>query len=121
MTAFDDILAADAVNMAGGEFSEPVIYTPSSPSGGNPTRTIQAVIQRNPPATVSGNPNYITPKMIVVVANSATEGIASATMDTGGDTITVAYRPGETAVAYRIHLPDGTGSMDAALLTFELR
>lgn len=118
MSIFDDIMAADAQAVCGGEFSEAVVYTPSNPSASNPKRTINAVIQRNPPAPLRAAPDYIGPRMIVQVANDATLGISSASLDTGGDTITVAYRIGATPIACKLPHP---AAMDAAMLTFELR
>jgi hypothetical protein len=123
MSMINDIFAADvaAVHGASGEFAEAVTYTPSSPTGDNPTRTIYPIIQRDPPAPMNAAADYITPKMIFTIPNDQTTGISSATMDVGGDTITVAYRPGTTAEPWKIRLPSGPGSMDAAMLTFELR
>jgi hypothetical protein len=123
MSIFDDIMAADlqAVSGESGEFAEAVVYTPSSPTSANPMRTIYAIIQRDPPVPKNAAPDYINPKMVVVVPNDQTLGISSTTMDLGGDTLTVAYRPGTTAEPYKIRLPSGPGSMDVAGLTFELR
>jgi hypothetical protein len=121
MSVFDDVLAADATNTFLGEFAETVTYTPFAPSVSNATRSIQAVVFRLPPAPANADPNWVTPKMVVHVANSSTLGISSAQIDTGGDTLTVAYRPGETATAIPIALPKGTApGMDAAMLTIEL-
>jgi hypothetical protein len=130
MTAFNAMLAADAGAVFLQEFAETVTYTPVTPTTANPVRTLQAVVWRDPPAPLRGGlaaSNWTPPQMIIRVGNSAgavngAGGIDPALLDTGGDTITVAYRLGQNPQAYRIHLPDaGTETMDPGMLTLELR
>lgn len=123
MSTFDDILAADAVNAFLGEFAEEVIYTPHTPTKDNPRRAIQAMVVRDPPAPILGaSQNWISVRMTVRVLNDAVNGISSEQLNTGGDTITVAYRIGTPAKPYPIHSPQpGSGGMDPAMLTLELR
>ena len=76
-------------------FGEAVQYTPR----GGAARDIRAVVDRNPPAVMDGLALGITPLAIISVANSATTGISTAEIDTGGDTISYAPRLGEAPQA----------------------
>lgn len=116
MNLLNEMMAADAAFlMADDGFAEAVIYTPRNGTA----RTINAIVDRNPPALAT-SPGDPMPLMTVSVANNATTGISSAELDVGGDTITVAYRIGRTAKSYQIHLPDGV-THDRAILNLELR
>lgn len=123
MSGLNDLIAADAVNVfcSGNGFDETVTYTPRAPDVQNSARDIQAIVTRDPPAPPKANPNYTPPKMIIQVPNDAVKGISSQYLDTGGDTVTVAYRIGKTAQAFRIHIPDKGDWNDAGMLTLELR
>lgn len=89
---------ASAVFLA--DFAESAIYTPRD--GSLPPRSILAIVDRNPPQVpgmVERGPQDV---LTIHVANSATAGISSGELDTGGDTVTIARRIGETAVVRRI-------------------
>lgn len=100
--------------------SEAVTYT--KPDG--TTRSINAVVNRNPPSRITPNGEMVTVSMLVTVANDATYGITSAEVDArGADKITLPERMGQTAKAFSVYVPDaGTGSWhNAGFLTLELR
>jgi len=98
------------------EFGESVTYTPT---GGAPAaRSITAVIDRRQPGPLDGVPHGGGPDLTATVKNDVTTGITAAEVDTGGDTISVARRIGETPVARRI---TKIISQDSAMLTLELR
>jgi hypothetical protein len=100
--------------------SEEVVYT--KPDG--TTRTINAVVQRDPPGRVTPGGELVLPKLSVTVANDATYGITSAEVDArGADRITVAERIGQTAKAFAVYVPEaGAGPWhNAGFLTLELR
>ncbi len=118
MSNFDEALkSAFAVNLSEGEaFTEELIYTKCV---GGATRTFYGVINRDPPTEVGGDGRVTRPKMLALVQNDATNGIASDELDTK-DTLTVAYRIGTTAKQYLIRLADRPGNQNAATLTLEL-
>lgn len=99
------------------DFAETVTYTKTN---GN-TRQISAVVVRDPPARLDSRGVVVTPRLEVYVANSATTGISGAELDTGGDTITVAVRPGGIPQALSINLSTASDSQDAGILQLDLR
>ena len=64
------------------EFAEDILYTPL---GGTP-RTVRAVIDRNPPATV-GSQDSFSRRFTITVANSPADGIVPDESDDGGDLV----------------------------------
>lgn len=122
MTAFDDILKADAAAFTNtSEFGETVVYVPGQPTTANPKRTINALVTRHPPRPMNSDPAWKAPKLIVQVMNDATLGISSAQLDTT-DRIVVAEVLGQTADprGLNVRMADGVG-MDTGMLTLELR
>jgi hypothetical protein len=72
--------------------NETVIY--------NGTRSISALVDREPPSDYG---NALSPSILISVLNDDTDGISSAEIDTGSDTITIEERPGNgNAVARSI-------------------
>jgi hypothetical protein len=119
-TAFDEALKLTmSPNIsADGEFAEVVTYTKKTTGA---TRSIYAIIDRNPPDRIAGSEQAPTsPKMRAIVKNDATTGIAATELIDARDTITVAYRLGTTAKPYTIRLAPIMGTQDAATLTLEL-
>jgi hypothetical protein len=108
--------AGDMKNVFLPDFGEDVVYTPRN---GAP-RTIKAIVRRNPPAYVGSNGQPVAPIAEIEVANSATTGISSAELDTGGDAVTVAPRIGGTARAMPVHLPQNGESHDVGATRLEL-
>lgn len=113
VTAADGAAFIDADAMGG----ESVTYTKTDGT----TRTITVIVDRRPPAKSDSMGQIITPMALVHVRNDATYGIAASEVDVGGDTITLAMRPGATAVAHQIQWADGSPQIDAGMLTFEIR
>ena len=93
-------------------FGESVTYSPKS---GTP-RTITVVVERYAPQERNG---VMRPFMRVLAQNSSTAGIDATTVNYGGDTITVAYKKGGTATAYRVHAVQEE-THDAGAITVEL-
>lgn len=115
MTAFTDMLKADAAALCSAEFSESLTYT--KPAG--TTRAISGVVNRQTPENYQG---VVGPLAEIVVPNSATVGISSAELDLGGDTITLALTIGKPAETFNIHRPnDGQAWQDAGMLRLWLR
>jgi len=86
---------AGAVFLNGDHFAEDVTYHPQRFGATATPRTIKAVVIRN--QVVTFNPDeQIVPEFEVRVANSATTGISSSELNTGGDMIRLAARVGET-------------------------
>lgn len=93
-----DRIVTDAVSvfLQSDHFAETVTYYPHRFGTAATPREISAVVIRNQVATF--NPDeQIIPEFEVRVANSATTGISSSELNTGGDMIKLAARVGETA------------------------
>ena len=102
--------------------TEQITYTPA----GEDARTILAIVDRDVAGDVGGpGEAVIRPDISIEVLNRATAyaddgfgGISSAELDTGGDTVTLARRIGETARVMRVAQLLG---QDEAMLTLEVR
>lgn len=107
---------ADADQIPG---AEAVTYV--KPDG--TTRSIYAIVQRDPPARVAPSGEIVMPKLVVQVANSATYGITSSEVDAhGADKISVPERMGQAAKSFSVYVPESSGSWhNAGFLTLELR
>lgn len=66
-------------------------------AAGDDARTINAIIERNPPGAPVGDGGGLAPDLVVIVANDATNGIASTEINLGGDQLKLAVRHGKTA------------------------
>lgn len=112
--ALDDLLASDAaaVFLNGDDFAEPVTVS----TDGVTERTVYAVVDRNPPASVSGNARR--PSLRISFANHATRGILATSLNTGRTYVKVGTDRG--AAATRIALTGKPASQDAGMITFEL-
>ena len=87
---------AGTVFLNSDHFAETVTYYPHRFGTAATPRSIKAVVIRNQVSTF--NPDeQIVPEFEVRVANSATTGISSDELNTGGDKIKLAVRIGETA------------------------
>lgn len=120
---WDEEIAAAAPDFTD-TFGEPVTYTPS---GGSP-RTIQAIVDRDPPERIAGAGDLYAPKMTIDVQNDPVNGIDSSAMNLhGADTVTVAYRVGGTPQTFGVYLPPpGQGPQerranDAGMISLDLR
>jgi hypothetical protein len=97
MGILDDIQDADGAYFVDTDFgAETITYTPL----GADAVTIKAVVFRNPPQQVNGSFTAASPYLEVWIRNIATYGRTS--INTGGDTITVATREGGTPVAHPV-------------------
>ena len=113
MTIIDTAMAAALPAMMH-SFGETVSYTPA----GGEAREITAAVRRQPPGPVEGMPAGRGPQLTIAVANDATTGISSSELDTGGDTVTVAVRVGQTP---KVRAIVGIVSHNAAQMVLELR
>ena len=114
MGFLDDALAEDAaifVDLDG--FGEEVTYTPRV----GDAREINAQVQREVRETDEDYQGSLVPSIIVEVRNSATLGISSDEVNTGGDKITLAERIGGTA---RAMLITEVLSQDAGIMRLRL-
>ena len=100
--ALSDILSDDMANVFAStdDFGEVVTYTPR---GGSPV-TYNAQVFRDPPRTANNGDRV--PKMVVYLARDPEGTNGPATVNTGGDTITLAYRTGGTEQAYQVAIAD---------------
>ncbi len=81
------------------EFGETVDYYAD---GATLTRSITAVVDRQPPAAPASAPGGLRePFLLVEVANDATLGISSAALDLGRACLGVALRPGQARTKRR--------------------
>lgn len=128
MSEFEDMLQADMENTFLADLGEDVTYTPLAPSPSNPVRTVRAIVMRDPPAPRGWNRQAIVPKVRITVTNKTynstdtVHGISSATVNYGGDKITVSVRKGETGRALTIMQPPPSDieSHDAGALNLVL-
>lgn len=83
-------IASDAVSvfLSADEFAETVIYMPR----GGGSRTILAIVDREPPALMDDAGNMLALSFMLYVANSGSEGITAQEIDTGGDRVLIAAR-----------------------------
>jgi hypothetical protein len=70
------------------EFAETVTYLPRD--GGS--RTILAVVDREPPALMDEAGNVISLTYVIYVKNDKTDGISGEEVDTGGDRVEIIWR-----------------------------
>ena len=95
---FDDQFAVSAVPSLQAYFGESIVYKPR----GGGSRSIVGMVDRTDRNLLDGTDRAMIPAFTITVANSATTGILSTEINTGGDAITVAIRYGGTAVDRRI-------------------
>jgi len=74
-------------------FAEPVTYWPR----GGGSRSINAIVDREPSEKLEGMPHGYSPRLVLWVANDSTIGISSSEIDTGGDLIELPMRIGQVA------------------------
>lgn len=117
-------MAIDLANDAGvflNDFAEAVVYRPLV----GPPRSIQAIVDREPPAWLREPPAWLAeadgvlvPQLHVVVRNDEAAGIGADEVDTGGDRVDVPVRVGGTAVTKNVVR---IVQQDAGLLRLEVR
>ena len=99
MTLRDQIIADAAdVFLKDSEFAESVTYYPVR-FATDPLRQPRAIVAnvvRNQISAADQDVESVLPEFEVHVANDATLGISSTEIDTGGDMIEIATRPGKT-------------------------
>ncbi len=65
------------------QFSEPIVYYLAA----LPSRSLDAIIERGPPAFYDAAGNVVLPSFIVRMDNDATSGVLASEVDTGGDEV----------------------------------
>jgi len=92
---FDQVFQATAFPQLLAEFGEPVTYY----FAGGGSRSIDAIIERNPPAIFdqAGNPMQI--ELVIRVRRHATSGILSNEVNRGIDTVELLKRVDDAAVS----------------------
>lgn len=98
MSAFDETLQAAAASFMLLPGTEWITYHPRSAAA----RRIQAVISRMDPEALPGVSGGSRPRLEVLVLNDADNGVASETIDTGGDHLDAALLVGETPRRLRV-------------------
>ena len=91
-TEFDDLFADQAADVLMQWHAESIIYEPS----GGSQRTIDAMVDRSPLDEMAEVQQLLVPNVVIEVRNHATLGIASATLNVGGDRVKVALWEGQT-------------------------
>ncbi len=74
------------------QFGESITYWPF----GGGSRSVNAIIERNPPAIFNASGDAVMPTATLRVFNSATTGIASSEVDTGKDEIEMLLNVGDS-------------------------
>ena len=90
-TVFDSLFQQAGFPLLLEQFGESIEYVPRS--GGS--RSILAIVEREPPAVMDAAGNAVVPQFVVRVYNSCRSGISSQEMDTGGDQVRFVRRIGE--------------------------
>jgi hypothetical protein len=98
LSVFDDQFAVSAVPGLQDYFGESLTYKPRA--GGS--RTITGMVDRTDRSVYGELDRGTSTLLTIIVPNSATTGILSTEINTGGDQITVANRYGGTAIDRRI-------------------
>jgi hypothetical protein len=118
-SAFDSMMQADAAVLLGssGEFAEEVTYAKRS----GVTRSIYAIVDRQPPARVGPDGMVSKATAYIDVQNSATTGIALSELQSG-DSITYNVHQGVAATARKVNvrLLSNGPNHDAAVLRLEV-
>ncbi len=111
-TDLDDELN-DGIDAALDASGETIIYKP----GGVGSRSIEAIVDRQPPASVPPAPQGRSPAFVIVVKNSSTLGISSSELDTGLDRVALAVRLGGAVVNCNIvrRINEDAASLELAL------
>ena len=91
-TVFDSHFASAGFPMLLEQFGEPITYLPK----GGGRRSINAIVERNPPAIFDAAGNAVLPTITFRVFNSCRSGIASNEIDTGRDEIEMPLKVGDT-------------------------
>ena len=90
-TTFDSHFARAAFPQLLKQFGESITYLPN----GGGSRSITAIVDRDPPAVFDAAGNAVIPQFIVRVYNSCRSGISSKEIDTGKDQLQFIRRVGE--------------------------
>lgn len=112
---FDRQFAASGFPSLVSNFGEPVIY--HFASGGH--RSVNAIIERSPPAQYDAAGNVITPSFVIRLANSATTGVLSTEVNTGGDQVSLLLKVDDTVPTKRSVLV--LQSQDSSVIVLALR
>jgi len=89
---FDTATESDAILFLA-EFGETVTYYPA----GGGSRSIDAIVTREPTGRLDGASHGTTQKLMITVANDSTIGISSSEIDTAKDKVSLVNRIGEAA------------------------
>jgi hypothetical protein len=90
-TTFDSHFASAGFPMLLDQFGESIVYLP----GGGGSRSILAIIERDPPSIFDAAGNAVMPSATIRVFNSCRSGISSREIDTGLDAVEFALKVGE--------------------------
>jgi hypothetical protein len=91
-TVFDSHFASAGFPMLMEQFGEPIVYLPS----GGGRRSINAIVERNPPAIFDASGNAVMPTATIRVFNSCRSGISSREVNIGTDEVEMVLKIGET-------------------------
>ena len=83
VSTFDQRFRQSGFPMLLAQYGEPVVYYPLA--GGS--RSIDAIIERSPPAFYDAAGNVVLPEFTISVYNNVTDGILSSELNSGGDQV----------------------------------
>lgn len=90
-TVFDSHFASAGFPMLLAQFGESITYWPR----GGGSRSINAIVDREPPAIYDASGNAVMPKAVIRVNNSCRSGISSREVDNGGDEVEMPLNIGD--------------------------
>ena len=108
-SAFDKRFVRSGAPQLQRQFGELVTY--QLRSGG--TRSVTAIIERNPPAIYSDTGDIVRMSFIIRIPNDAAEGVLASEVDTGGDTVKIIRKLGDKVPATFVvdRIVDQSGGM----------
>lgn len=122
MSLFDSAIQSDATFLFNGDGMTESIEVKDV--GSTTWRDIEALVNRTPPDAILPDGTVMTPMMRLTVANSATVGIDSSTMQSGGNIrVRMARRKGGDAEEFGLYLPpEGSRrAHNAGMISFDVR
>lgn len=114
MTAFDTRFKARAFPRLLEQFGEAVVYRPKN----GPARTIQAIVNRDPPVQAQEFTTATADQFVVEVLADEINGIGIREINTGGDQVDIAKRKGLTPVTMSVQK---LLSQDGGVVQIEVR
>ena len=97
-TVFDTLMGSHGFESLLEVHGESITFTPK----GGSARTISVVVDRNPPAIFNPAGDAVVPSVMVHAIEDGTTGIAATSVNTSGDTVSIAITKGASATTQSV-------------------